>query len=167
VTAPSPTRRRIVLLRHAKAVPHDGDPDDHARALTERGRHEAALVARALAERGWTPDFVSASDSARTTETLACARAAWPGVRVEHHRSLYLTGLTQIRGVARSVPEDVTTWLVLGHNPGWEEAVHKLTGKVVELGTANAALLEGHGDSVAEAIAKGASLELVSVVRPD
>jgi phosphohistidine phosphatase SixA len=162
-----PLTRRIILLRHAKAVPHDGNPNDHVRALSGVGRAEAESIGRKLAALGWIPELVSSSDSARTKETLALALPHWPGARVETSASLYLTGLSQLRIVARDVPADVSTWLVLGHNPGWEEAVEQLTGQSVELGTANAALLEGTGATVSEAIARGNKLTLVDVLQPD
>lgn len=45
--------------------------------------------------------------------------------------------------------EDTHRWLhrCMGHNRGWEEAASQLCGVVVELKTANAALLEAPGAS--------------------
>jgi phosphohistidine phosphatase len=147
--------KRIVLLRHAKAGPHADAAGDHARPLTERGRHEADEVAKALVARGWVPELVSASDAARTQETLAVALPHWPGARTELHRSLYMTGLPQIRRVARTVPPELRTWLVLAHNPGLEEAASWLADRSIELGTASAALFECEAESFEDALRDG------------
>jgi phosphohistidine phosphatase len=158
--------KRIVLLRHAKAGPHTDATGDHARHLAERGRHEADEVARALAARGWVPELVSSSDATRTQETLAVALPHWPGVRAELHRSLYMTGLPQIRRVARAVPPELTTWLVLAHNPGLEEAASWLTDRSIQLGTASAVLLECEAESFEEALRDGTPRRFVEQLDP-
>jgi len=60
--------------------------------------------------------------------------------------------------------EDISTLLVLGHNPGWEDAVSGLCGMWVRMTTANAALLQSDADDWAQAIE--ATWELVEVLRP-
>lgn len=158
--------KRIVLLRHAKAGPHSDAAGDHARHLSERGRHEADEVAQALATRGWVPELVSSSDATRTQETLAAALPHWPGARTELHRSLYMTGLPQIRRVARAVPRELGTWLVLAHNPGLEEAASWLADRSIQLGTASAVLFECEAESFEEALLDGTPRRFVEQMDP-
>lgn len=58
---------RLILMRHAdsaEASPSAGIRD-HGRPITPAGAAAAAVVARALAARGWVPDLIVASDSER------------------------------------------------------------------------------------------------------
>jgi len=121
--------RRLLLLRHAKAVQDTGE-GDHARALTERGRKDAARMGHAMDTHGYIPDLVLCSSSRRTTETwemLAPELAKTP--EVESAKGLYLASpkniLTQIQGTA----ERAKTLMLIGHNPGIEECAVRLARK--------------------------------------
>jgi phosphohistidine phosphatase len=156
--------KRLVVMRHAKSDWDAGAETDHARPLNARGRDEAPLVAKKLAVRGFTPDLVTSSDSVRTTETLELAKAAWPGVRVAMTGTFYHAGIHAVRAAAADVPGDVETWLVLGHNPGWEEMTSALAGTDVELKTSYAAVLESSAPTFADALA--GDMKLVALVKP-
>jgi phosphohistidine phosphatase SixA len=55
--------------------------------------------------------------------------------------------------------------MVIGHNPGWEDAVYDLTGVHATMTTCNAALLTVDATSWAEA-AESSEWELVNLLRP-
>ena len=61
--------RTLILLRHAKAVRAHEAPDDKSRALTGRGRREAAQAGLAMEDAGLKPGLALVSTSARTRET--------------------------------------------------------------------------------------------------
>ena len=63
--------RRIVLLRHAKA--DWPQVSDHERPLAERGRKDAAVAGRRLAETGIAFDLALCSTATRTRETWKLA----------------------------------------------------------------------------------------------
>ena len=76
--------RRLILFRHAKAEPRGPGQSDFDRQLAPRGWEDAAIVGRALAADGVTPDLALVSPSRRTTETWISARDAFPQpVKVE------------------------------------------------------------------------------------
>jgi phosphohistidine phosphatase len=158
--------KRLIVMRHAKSDWNAGVTDDHGRPLNDRGRREAPVVGKELAKLGYRPDLVLSSDSQRTRETLDLAKPYWKNVRVALDASLYHAGIDEVRAAAALVPDDVTTLLVLGHNPGWEAMVSELTGTHVELKTSNAAVLESKAASFADALAPGARLTLVTIVTP-
>ena len=61
--------RTLILLRHAKAVrAHEADSDE-ARALTPRGRRDAAAAGAAMAEGALKPALALVSTAQRTRET--------------------------------------------------------------------------------------------------
>jgi len=157
--------RRLVVMRHCKSSWQPDLASDLARPLNERGRRDAPRVAAELIARDWAPDAVYSSDSTRTTETWQLMAPVLGGaVPVSFSRGLYHAGLPQMRKSAEDWGDHLQTVLVLGHNPGWSEAVGILASRPVELTTGNAALLEGQGATWAEALA--GKWTLTALVRP-
>ena len=118
--------KRLLLLRHAKAVTNSTD-SDHARALAPRGRSAAPLVGRAMRAKGYIPDLVLCSGARRTTETwelVAPELKAKP--KSEITEALYLAPWNAILKRVREVPDSVGTVLVVGHNPGLEDCAAAL-----------------------------------------
>ncbi|MCB9726972.1 MAG: histidine phosphatase family protein [Deltaproteobacteria bacterium] len=145
--------RRLIVMRHAKSAWGTDATSDHERPLNGRGRHDAPLIGQELAELEWEPDAVWASDSTRTRETWELMSEAFADPpEVTLTRELYLGDLDAIRDVAAGWSPELHTVLVLGHNPGWEQAVGELTGRPVSMTTGNAVLLEGHGDDWTDAL---------------
>ena len=70
----------------------------------------------------------------------------------------------ELRSEVARLSGDVRTVLVLGHNPGWEEAVTELSGREMRITTANVVLLEGEGATWREALRGPWSV--AGVVRP-
>jgi len=152
-------------MRHAKSSWTSGAPTDHQRPLNKRGRRAAPLVGTRLRELGWIPDLVIASDSQRTRETWQRMQAEFPDPIAERFSSaFYHGGLADIASESTMLTRDISTLLVLGHNPGFEDAVAALGGQWVRMTTANAALLESDLDDWEDAM--GADWTLVEVLRP-
>jgi len=158
--------KRLIVMRHAKSDWSSGASTDHARPLNERGRREAPITAARLARLGWAPERVGSSDSQRTRETLELALPHWPGAVVSYHHELYFAGAEVVRKLGESLPDEVCTWLVLGHNPGWEELVEELGGRSIALKTSYAAMLVSGASTWAEAFARGADWTLERVLGP-
>jgi phosphohistidine phosphatase len=89
----------------------------------------------------------------------------FPEARVRFTRALYAAGPTELRSEVARLSAGVRTVLVLGHNPGWENAVQALSGRDVRMTTANVVLLEGKGATWGEALQRG-RWSVVDVVRP-
>ncbi|MCI4643705.1 MAG: histidine phosphatase family protein [Hyphomonadaceae bacterium] len=111
---------RLILMRHAKTEPWHEGVDDHARALIERGQSDAALIGRALSERGWQPDFALVSTARRARETWKCIAADWGDLPVTLDDSLYLAA-PQILEAALSADVLGGTVILIAHNPGLHE----------------------------------------------
>ncbi|MEV7810454.1 histidine phosphatase family protein [Streptomyces flaveolus] len=109
--------RRIVLFRHAKAdwpqVP------DHERPLAERGRTDAAVAGRKLADTGITFDLALCSTATRTRETwkLAVHELSHRPKTVYEER-LYEASPGELIAVLNEVPDEVRNVILIGHNPG-------------------------------------------------
>jgi phosphohistidine phosphatase len=121
------TARTLVLLRHAKAETPDDSPD-FDRRLTTTGEADADAAGSWLADERIRPDLVFCSPAARTRQTwhgvavaLEQARPGTPAPEVRYEKGLYDGGRTEVFDLLRTVPDEVHTVLVVGHNPTMSE----------------------------------------------
>ena len=120
--------RRLMLLRHAKAVPQ-GLLADENRPLAERGRQDMGSITAFVEARKLVPDLAVVSPSLRTRETwelLLPAFAAPPAHRFDPR--LYSAPVENILWLLRETGADISTLLLIGHNPGFEELTRLLSG---------------------------------------
>ncbi|MET7766131.1 histidine phosphatase family protein [Streptomyces sp. NPDC005336] len=123
--------RRIVLLRHAKAdwpqVP------DHERPLAERGRKDALIAGRRLAEAGLTPELTLCSTAVRTRETWKLAVHELPHrPKTVYEERLYDASLGELLAVLNETSDDITDLLLVGHNPGMHALADALANEAEE-----------------------------------
>lgn len=138
--------RRLILLRHAKSAWPD-DLDDRERPLASRGRREAPLAGRWLAEHVGDIDLVVCSPAVRTRQTWELVSAELPGspeFRIEDRA--YDAAAGDLLRVARELPPVASTVLFIGHNPGLEDLVGALTGEWPSMLTSTIAVLAGPGE---------------------
>jgi len=112
---------RLLLLRHAKSD-WSKETDDHGRALSERGRKAAPLMARYIRSKDYLPQAVLCSTAERTRETLDLLLAAWtkkPAIRYE--RELYLADWPVLLASLKRASSRASPLLLVGHNPGIEQ----------------------------------------------
>ncbi len=108
---------RLILLRHGSAEAESPTERDIDRNLTENGRRDAALVARALAEANLTPDLVLVSPAARTVQTWQAVQPFLLAARCQVEPSLYAIASTEILALAKSQGGGARAVMVIGHNP--------------------------------------------------
>ncbi|PRH77693.1 phosphohistidine phosphatase [Streptomyces solincola] len=121
------TPRRIVLLRHAKA--DWPQVSDHERPLAERGRKDAPVAGRRLAETGIPFGLVLCSTATRTRETWKLAvQELTDRPRTVYEERLYEASPGEIIALIDQTPEDVDDLLVIGHNPGMHAVAEALSG---------------------------------------
>ncbi len=123
--------RRLVLMRHAKAERASPGGGDFDRALTERGRRDASIMAGVLDGAGIVPDKVLVSSALRTRETWEAMAAAFPQAQVAFSRALYHAEPDALLDAIED-EEDSDTVMVVAHNPG----VHALALRILKVGSA-------------------------------
>jgi phosphohistidine phosphatase len=75
------------------------------------------------------PDLALVSPSARTRETWELFRAAFPSPPPQHVESrLYAAPVERLREVVRETAAEISSLLLVGHNPGLEELALALVG---------------------------------------
>jgi phosphohistidine phosphatase len=115
---------QLTLLRHAKAAPGDDQTDDFARALADRGRSDAPLTAKALAEGGADPQIVLVSDARRTRETWDLAHPWFAKAEVAFLRSLYLCPAETL--IAEAEKTGAERVMLVAHNPGLHDLASRM-----------------------------------------
>jgi phosphohistidine phosphatase len=120
--------RRLLLLRHAKAVPATDPLTDSARPLAERGLRDARRIGERLRQHRVRPDLVLSSPATRALQTAELVAAtlhyAREGIALE--RRLYLAEPAQLMAVIAAQSAEAETLLVVGHNPGLTDLAHRL-----------------------------------------
>ncbi|MCT4354940.1 histidine phosphatase family protein [Streptomyces sp. Je 1-79] len=121
------TPRRIVLLRHAKA--DWPQVSDHERPLAERGRTDAPVAGRKLADTGITFDLALCSTAARTRETWKLAVHELPHrPRTVYEERLYDASPGELVALLNEVSDEVRSVVLIGHNPGMHALSDSLAG---------------------------------------
>jgi phosphohistidine phosphatase len=120
--------RRIVLFRHAKA--DWPQMPDHERPLADRGRKDAAVAGRKLADTGIPFDLALCSTATRTRETwkLAVHELAHRPKTVYEER-LYEASPGELIAVLNETPDDAQNVILIGHNPGVHGLADILAGQ--------------------------------------
>lgn len=118
--------KRLLLLRHARAVPH-GTVNDFDRELAGTGRHDMVALARHLASLETLPDLALVSPSARTRETWELCGLTDVPVRFEE--LIYEASLSNLLRLIRGLPETAKLPILVGHNPSFEELTASLSSR--------------------------------------
>jgi phosphohistidine phosphatase len=164
--------RRVYLLRHAKSSWKDRSLADRDRPLAGRGRRAAKVMAAHLQKEEVQPNLVLCSPARRARETLERIEGAFGGrVEVSFEDALYGAGEAALLARLESLPQEVGSVMLIGHNPGLEELALALASKGAGLArmrekypTAALATIDLPADRWS-AIERGSG-ELVGYVRP-
>jgi phosphohistidine phosphatase len=134
--------RRLMLVRHARAVAARDSVIDFDRVLSAEGVAEAKEMAQRLASRAPRPDLVLSSPAARASHTAALFAQAWEhGPRIELQSRLYLATPDILLEVIHNLAE--TDVVIVGHNPGISELARRVALQPIgDLATAAVLQLE-------------------------
>jgi phosphohistidine phosphatase len=135
--------KNLLLLRHAKSDWDDPSLRDFDRPLAARGERDAPKIGKALRKRGPVPDLIVSSPAARAKETIeAVARAARFGLEIQFNEAIYDASSPELLKLIRLLPDDSSCVLMVGHNPGFEDLVGRLSGSHERMPTAALACIQ-------------------------
>ena len=119
--------KKLIVLRHAKT---EADAvDDWHRSLTDRGRAQARSLGPAVAALGVENLVVYVSTALRAVQTWEeIAPALGPGVDVRRTDDLYTFDVDDVLQMLRTIDEDVTSAMVVGHNPALSYLTSMISG---------------------------------------
>ena len=118
----------LTVLRHAKSSWGDPEVTDFDRPLNHRGRKAAKAVGEELRRRHVRFDHVFASPALRVRQTIdLLAKGLGTDLDVTFNETIYENELDGLFRLVRSIPETAHAPLLVGHNPGLQQLVLKLT----------------------------------------
>jgi len=124
--------RHLLLIRHAKSDWGDSSLSDYDRPLNKRGARDAPMMGERLATSVARPDRILSSPAqrARSTAESIARRLGFPAHDIEWMSELYLASPVGMLDVIRGCPDDVTTLILIGHNPGISTLAAQLCGQM-------------------------------------
>ena len=119
--------KRLLLLRHAKAVPATDPLVDIDRPLADRGERDAVRIGERMRQQRLQPALILTSPAARALRTgqLVARTLDYPR-EIALDRRLYLAEPAAIIEIIAAQDAAIETLLIVGHNPGLTELVHRL-----------------------------------------
>jgi phosphohistidine phosphatase len=135
--------KTLLLLRHAKSSWDNPELDDHDRPLNKRGKRDAPRMGQLLVQQNLVPDCIvtSTAKRARKTAKLVADACSYGGQPIETSE-LYHAAPESFVAVLQMLPSQVARPLLIGHNPGIEEFLCRLTGSDEIMATATLAQVE-------------------------
>ncbi len=128
--------KTLLLLRHAKAdnaAPGSADID---RSLNERGKKEAQAIGTFIRKQNLVVALVLCSPAVRARESAELVLSAAELTKnVRYDKRIYEAAPHQLLEVISEVEEDQNVVLLVGHNPGMEELLGRLTGREEPMAT--------------------------------
>ena len=119
----------LLLLRHAKSSWREPVVSDFERRLSGRGVRDGSDFGKRLAEQLPKPDLVPCSAARRTRDTLAFLVPELVDPRqVCFEEALYHASATTLLHRIQDVPAEISTLLVIAHNPGLTDLMNQLLG---------------------------------------
>lgn len=135
--------KTLLLLRHAKSDWGDSSLRDFDRPLAERGERDAPRIGKELRERGLLPELIVSSPAARAKATIeAVAKSAKLGPDIQFDDIIYGASTPELIKLIRALPDSPSCVLLVGHNPGFEDLVGRLSGSRERMPTAALACIE-------------------------
>lgn len=137
--------KKLILLRHGKAEYPDLDMDDYDRPLTERGKRNAAETGSFIyAQLASPPDLILSSEAKRAFKTakLAAEQMHYPIEKIKTETGLYLVSAQRTIKYIKLIPSEISSCLLVGHNPGLTDLVNHFGVRLDNLPTASAVCFE-------------------------
>jgi phosphohistidine phosphatase len=135
--------KTLLLLRHAKSSWDHPELHDHDRPLNKRGKKEAPIVGKYLKENELVPDLILSSTARRARDTAQAVleESGFSG-EIDQRQDLYLSDVACYIDILRSLPDDASRVLVVGHNPDLEELLTLFTDVTQHITTATLAHID-------------------------
>lgn len=161
--------KQLLIMRHAKSSWADPGMTDHQRPLNQRGQRAAPQMANWLAEHDCVPDLILSSTAVRAVQTAKLVVSHCAGLHAEqiHYVDAFYHAPPKVylENLAEIVEPNIQTVMVVGHNPGLEELVLKLSGEFEAMPTAAIAQLVFEIENWSEVLLRS-EVKLLEVVRP-
>lgn len=123
--------KKIVLVRHAKAIDRSEEPDDFNRSLVKKGQKQSKLISTKLLEKKLiqSPLLLISSPANRALETAEffAETISFPKDNIQKEDFLYdYFSLEQLLSCIHKIDDKYSDVLFFGHNPAFSDMAFKL-----------------------------------------
>jgi len=125
--------KRLLLVRHAKSDWSDESLEDFDRPLNKRGKHDAPLMAKFLADQKLIPTYLYSSPANRayTTARLFADELGLAENDIALEKTLYEASTEQLLRAIQRLPDGHDTAAIFSHNPTLSYTVSHFSGRHV------------------------------------
>lgn len=124
--------KRLLILRHALALPSSAAIKDIDRDLAPRGIEDANALGRFMKSRDFTPELALCSPAKRTRHTLEGLKKNITFQQILFLEILYSGTVDDYLFEIQHVNSSINTILVVAHNPSIYELAILLSGRGIE-----------------------------------
>jgi phosphohistidine phosphatase len=112
-------QKTLIILRHAKSSWEENDKSDFDRVLKEKGIDDIRLLASNVKDNLPRIDIIFSSPANRAIHTaiLFAISVGIPTDRIRIVEGLYDTNELRVDEFVKSLPDELTNVVVVGHNP--------------------------------------------------
>lgn len=129
--------KNLLIMRHGKSSWKDENLTDHERPLKKRGRKDSKLMAVEIENRDIIPDLIIASTAQRTRETVeVIIDTLFHDIKLIYSDDLYMGEPQDFIDILTRQPNELTTIMIVAHNPGLEIFLDIISGEIDTLPTA-------------------------------
>ena len=113
--------KTLILVRHAKSDWGNDTITDILRPLNERGYSDGQILAKQLALKISPPQLWLTSPAIRAYSTALLFAEAfnYETEKLRINKKIYEAGVKTLQGIVTSIPDDIETAFMFGHNPGF------------------------------------------------
>ena len=122
--------KTLLLVRHAKSSWDNIAVSDFDRTLNDRGKKDAPVMAKRLANKNIPIDSIISSPAKRAKKTAACFAEEY-GIdekEIIYRPELYAAPPMVFYNVVRQIDNSLNHVAIFSHNPGITEFANSLTG---------------------------------------
>lgn len=120
--------KTLVVIRHGKSSWDHPDLKDYHRPLKQRGVNNAFSIASELIKLEVSPDLILSSPAVRALDTaiIVATNLGFPLNMISTESSIYEASVSDLLKALAGIPDEHTTVLFFGHNPGFTGLVNNL-----------------------------------------
>ena len=132
--------KNLLLMRHAKSSWNDPYLADHDRPLNSRGKSDAPRMGKFVASIECVPEVILCSTAKRAKQTVEYFLQECPlEGEVIYKQSLYHGGAEDFINELVHLDTALMNVMIVGHNPGMEDAIEEFCGANEHMPTASIA----------------------------
>ncbi len=141
--------KRLYLIRHAKSSWDNSTIPDFERPLNKRGKHDAPFMGKLLKKKNAMPDIIYTSPAVRalTTAKIFAGELGIPKNKIVEEKNIYDSGIKGMEETVQSIPDEISTAFLFGHNPAITYYANHLGDKAVNMPTCSIVGIEFEVDS--------------------